>query len=359
MVESTSRMAKTSVPGIYRLPSGLFLVRIRMRFGAASLTFKSMSSAKRWQRATAIGLEDGTLAIYKGVVMPKEEMLRQTSQIITVTQAIERFTQSSDCKVKPGILRLINEGLGELAVAEVDKAAIVHFLDAYSEGKAPSTRNRYISGVSSVMKFCAQRDWIDHNPASLIKKQSEAGNERDRVITVEEEAALRDACDEQDRVLGHIFVMLMATGSRISEITGMRWRDVDMKNKTIRLSSSSTKNKQARTLFIAGRAWERLEEHSKVRPISDDSLVFPYYTGAEYPATRAFRKASNSIGYDWFIPHLTRHTWASRVSAMPGMTVQRLCQLAGWSSWQMAQRYAHAMQSDNHDVMAQLAEQYQ
>ena len=31
MVESTSRMAKTSVPGIYRLPSGLFLVRIRMR----------------------------------------------------------------------------------------------------------------------------------------------------------------------------------------------------------------------------------------------------------------------------------------------------------------------------------------
>ena len=44
MVESTSRMAKTSVPGIYRLPSGLFLVRIRMRFGSASQSFTSMSS---------------------------------------------------------------------------------------------------------------------------------------------------------------------------------------------------------------------------------------------------------------------------------------------------------------------------
>ena len=358
MAESISRMARTSVPGIYKLPSGLFLVRIRMRFGSASQSFTSMSSAKRWQRATAIGLEDGTLAIHKGAVMPKKEMLRQTSQIVTVSQAIERFTQSGDCKVKPSILRFINEGMGELAVTDVDKAAIVNFLDIYCDGKAPSTRNRYISAVSSVLKFCTQRDWIAFNPASLVTKQSEAGNERDRVITVDEEAALRDACDEQDGVLGHIFVMLMATGARISEITGLRWRDVDMKNKTIRLSSSSTKNKQARTLFIAGRAWERLEEHSKVRPISDDSLVFPYYTGAEYPATRAFRKASDSIGYDWFIPHLTRHTWASRVSAMPGMTVQRLCQLAGWSSWQMAQRYAHAMQSDNHDVMAQLAETY-
>ena len=143
MADSISRMAKTSMPGIYKLPSGLFLVRIRMRFGAASLTFKSMSSAKRWQRATAVGLEDGTLAIHKGVVMSKEEMLRRTSQIVTVAQAIERFTQSGDCKVKPDILRLINKGLGELAVADVDKAAIVHFLDAYSEGKAPSTRNRY------------------------------------------------------------------------------------------------------------------------------------------------------------------------------------------------------------------------
>ena len=351
-------MARTSVPGIYKLPSGLFLVRIRMRFGSASQSFTSISFAKRWQRATAIGLEDGTLAIYKGAVMPKKEMLRRTRQIVTVSQAIERFTQSGDCKVKPSILRFINEGMGELAVTDVDKAAIVNFLDIYCDGKAPSTRNRYISAVSSVLKFCSQRDWITFNPASLVTKQSEAGNERDRVITVDEEAALRDACDEQDRVLGHIFVMLMATGARISEITGLSWRDVHIKNKTIRLSSSSTKNKQARTLFIAGRARERLEEHSKVRPINDDSFVFPDNTGAEYSATRAFRKASDSIGYDWFIPHLTRHTWASRVSAMQGMTAQRLCQLAGWSSWRMAQRCAHAMQSDNHDVMARLAETY-
>ena len=46
--------------------------------------------------------------------------------------------------MKPSILRFINEGMGELAVTDVDKAAIVHFLDIYCEGKAPSTRNRYI-----------------------------------------------------------------------------------------------------------------------------------------------------------------------------------------------------------------------
>ncbi len=85
--------------------------------------------------------------------------------------------------------------MGEVAVTDVDKAAIVHFLDIYSEGKAPSTRNRDISAVSSVLKFCTQRDWIAFSPASLVTKQSEAGNERDRVITVDVETALQDACD--------------------------------------------------------------------------------------------------------------------------------------------------------------------
>lgn len=102
-----------------------------MRFGSASQSFTSMTFAKRWQRATAIGLEDGTLAIFEGKVMPKEELLRRTSHIVTISQAIERFTQSGDCKVKPGILRFRNEGMGELAVTEVNKAAILHFLDIY------------------------------------------------------------------------------------------------------------------------------------------------------------------------------------------------------------------------------------
>lgn len=358
MGESTSRMVRTSVPGIYKLSSGLFLVRIRIKAGSVSQSFRSMAGAKQWQRATLLGLESKTLVIRAGQLLEQAEASRLDRTVVSVSDAIERFTASGDCKVKPSILRFIKQGMGHLPVEEVSKSAIVGFLDSYCEGKAPSTRNRYLSAVSSVLKFCAQRDWIDSNPASLVKKFSEAGNERDRVVTIEEERALIEACDASDEVLGHIFSMLMATGARISEITGLRWRDVDLVNRTVRLSSTSTKNKQARTLFIAGRAWDRLDAYAKVRPIDSDSFVFPYHTGAEYPATKAFRKVADEIGYTWFIPHLTRHTWASRVATIPGMTVQRLCQLAGWSSWQMAQRYAHAMQTDNHDVMAKLAEHY-
>lgn len=358
MGETTSRMVRTSVPGIYKLPSGLLLVRIRAKAGAVSQSFHSMSGAKQWQRATLLGLEEKTLTIRAGKLLNQSEAARIDRNVISISDAIERFTRSGDCKVKPSILRFVQQGLGHLPVDEVSKSAIVGFLDTYCEGKAPSTRNRYLSAVSSVLKFCTQRDWIDSNPASLVKKFSEAGNERDRVVTIQEERALIEACDASDETLGHIFSMLMATGARISEITGLRWRDVDLANRTVRLSSTSTKNKQARTLFIAGRAWDRLDAHARVRPINSDSFVFPYHTGAEYPATRAFRKVADAIGYTWFIPHLTRHTWASRVATIPGMTVQRLCQLAGWSSWQMAQRYAHAMQADNHDVMAQLAENF-
>lgn len=334
MSDAISRMVRTSFPGIYKIPSGLFLVRIRVKAGSISQSFHSMSGAKQWQRTTLLGLESKTLTIRAGKLLDQSEAEKLDKGVICVTDAIERFTRSGDCKVKPSILRFIQQGLGHLPVDEVNKSKIVEFLDIYCEGKALSTRNRYLSAVSSVLKFCTQRDWIESNPASLVKKFSEAGNERDRVVTVEEERRLIEACDANDKTLGHIFSMLMATGARISEITGLRWRDVDLASRTLRLSSASTKNKQARTLFIAGRAWERLDAHARVRPIDNDSLVFPYHTGAEYPATRTFRKVADEIGFTWFVAHLTRHTWASRVATIPGMTVQRLCQLAGSSSWQ-------------------------
>jgi len=145
MSDSISRMVRTSVPGIYKIPSGLFLVRIRVKAGSISQSFHSMSGAKQWQRTTLLGLESKTLTIRAGKLLDQSEAEKLDKGVICVTSAIERFTRSVDCKVKPSILRLIQQGLGHLPVDEVNKSKIVEFLDIYCEGKAPSTRNRYLS----------------------------------------------------------------------------------------------------------------------------------------------------------------------------------------------------------------------
>jgi len=76
MGESTSRMVRTSVPGIYKLSSGLFLVRIRIKAGSVSQSFRSMAGAKQWQRATLLGLESKTLVIRAGQLLERAEASR-------------------------------------------------------------------------------------------------------------------------------------------------------------------------------------------------------------------------------------------------------------------------------------------
>ena len=353
-----SRMTKTSVPNVYKLPSGLFLARVRGKYGATSDTFQSMTGAKKWLRESVTGLENKTHVIHHGTLMTVSEARKASKTSVLVSDAIERFTRSGDCKVKPGYLKSINESLGGLTLDELTKAEIVRFLDARCDGLAPATRNRYLSAFSSVLKYANQRDWIEGNPASLVSKQSEAGNARDRVISVEEERALQRALDDYDPAAGDVFALLMLTGARVREITTLRWRDFDVAKSTIRLSAGATKAKKARTLYLAGRAAERMKKRARVRSIDDDALIFTGNRGYEVDATKVFRKVADSIGYDWFVAHLCRHTFASRAAATPGMTVSRLCELCGWSSWAMAARYAHAMNTDTHDVMSAIAEKY-
>ena len=66
---SASRMTKTSVPNVYKLPSGLFLARVRGKYGATSDTFQSMKGAKKWLRllTIAVGLLFTGLAVAQGL----------------------------------------------------------------------------------------------------------------------------------------------------------------------------------------------------------------------------------------------------------------------------------------------------
>ena len=94
MGESTSRMVRTSVPGIYKLPSGLFLARIRITAGSVSHSFRSMAGVKQWQRATLLGLESKTLIIRAGQLLEQAEASKLDRTVVSVSDAIERFTAS-------------------------------------------------------------------------------------------------------------------------------------------------------------------------------------------------------------------------------------------------------------------------
>ena len=68
------------------------------------------------------------------------------------------------------------------------------------------------------MSYAIEVDWRQDNPVTGIKRKSEKGNRRDRVLEVDEERALQAACDEHSEALGLIF-------SSLHGYWRSRWRD--------------------------------------------------------------------------------------------------------------------------------------
>ena len=350
-------MTKTRVRGVYKHKSGGYIARLRRKGVSISRTFASLTSAERWITQTRIGLDDGDLVIRDGEVLSKNEAQRQERTLLNrnLDSLIKRLVDSGECRVKENHLLAIQAELGSKFVEDLTRAECLEFLESHTRGKAPATFNRWRAALHRVMAFAIEVDWRQDNPVTGIKRRSEKGNRRDRLITPSEEKALQAACDAHDTQLGLIFALCMATGARVSEITDLTWRDVDLVRGTLRLGEGATKNYEPRTLVVRGRALDRLKEFTKVVPITRDAAVFVSDSGTRYDATKQFRKAADKIG-DKATLHDCRHSWATRLARVPGMTITQLRDAGGWKSLAMVARYSHEMTDDLADKLELMLE---
>lgn len=198
------------------------------------------------------------------------------------------------------------------------------------------------------MNYANEVDWISGNVVTGIKAKRE-DNRRDHVIDADEEQALLAACEAHDPNgrLPTIFATAMGTGARAGELQGLTWGALDLKAGKARLGWGTTKNRQARTLVIRGDALARLKDYAKVRPINKHELVFQPDEGkAVYEISAEFRKAADSIGKHGVVLHNARHTFATRLARVPGVTLVQLRDALGHRTLQMVARYAHEKTDD-------------
>lgn len=350
MAKSISTMGKTRHAGIYRRPGGKYLARIRNRFGNISKAFTDLDGAYRWRRDAMSDLENGRAVVLEGEVVGIEEAERRQrqSQGRSLKDLIKRFKQTGECRVPQPHLDQYEDTLGDIPVDEITRADVQDLLDKHTIGRAPATFNRYRAGIHRLMNFARELDWVRDNVVTGIKRKRE-DNRRDRLIRGDEERALLAACEVHDPQgrLATMFLLAMATGARVGELQGLTWGSLDLKAGTARLGWGSTKNKQARTLIIRGKALARLQVYAKVQPLNKDELVFRNHIGnSPYDATKEFRLVADSIGLTDVVLHNCRHTFATRMARVPGMTLVMLRDALGHKSLAMVQRYAHEMTDD-------------
>ena len=209
---------------------------------ARTATFRTKTEARKWARRIEV-------AIDQGKHLPPTESKRKS-----VRDLMERYKTTVIPRQKDQVnpIRHANfwiERLGELKLSRLNRAVLVRLRDELSETKAPSTVNRYLAVMSHACTLAEREwEWLETNPMRKIGRLKEP-NGRVRYLSDKERESLLKATRESEHPHLHVIVLIaLTTGARRSEILGLQWKDIDLKQG--RAILENTKNNDRRSLTL-------------------------------------------------------------------------------------------------------------
>ncbi|MCK5673415.1 MAG: tyrosine recombinase [Spirochaetales bacterium] len=242
---------------------------------------------------------------------------------------------------------LNNQSLGFEKVEPKKVRSFVADLDRKKLKK--SSINRIISSVKNFYKYCIRYDVLDINPFAHVRSISNTRKIPD-VLSFAEIQKMIDLTDNtflgiRDRV---ILELLYSTGCRVSELTGMKVKEIDLKK---RMALVHGKGGKARWVFLTkGTALElasylplRKSYLNKTGSPDDGSLILN--VKGRSLSVRGVRYIINkyimSIGVNKHVsPHTFRHTFATHM-LNNGAGIRIVQEMLGHSSIATTQIYTH------------------
>ena len=230
-------------------------------------------------------------------------------------------------------LRWTDTYLRNTLLTEIDGDQIEAMAKARESTKvSPTTVNRMLEVVRAILRK-AQKEWgwIYNVPVIRMRK---INDKRIRWLTLSESKQLLAElpCHLHDMAL-----FTLCTGLRESNVTNLKWEDIDLSKRHTLIHSDESKTKKAIPVPLNTQALELLHKIKGNHP----TFVFTYKGN---PVTRcnnhAWRKALVRANINDFRWHDLRHTWASW-HVQNGTSLHELQQLGGWSNYETVLRYAH------------------
>jgi integrase len=269
------------------------------------------------------------------------ETLEETTR--TFDELMERYlnehvARKSQPRHYRGYANSLTAFFGGRTLAEITPKLIVEYKNRrYAAGLKPASINRELANLKKAFNLAVREwEWCRDNPVSRVSMERE-NNQRDRWLSLEEEARLLHACAPW---LHDLVTFALHTGMRMGEILELPWRGVDFSRRTVTVFRS--KNGERRTIPVNQTVLAVLKEKAKVRSLKTD-LVFcsKVFTPMESGhLRRSFRLALTKARIEDFHFHDLRHTFATRL-VQAGVDLYKVQRLLGHKSPIMTQRYAH------------------
>lgn len=252
---------------------------------------------------------------------------------------------------------LLSKGLADITRADFDRFKAQRL----SAGIHPSTVNRDLDRLKAALTMAVAWGHLEANPLQGVKRIRRDIEDRVRYLTPDEERRLREALQRretrrrQERASGdawkaerdmeplgafgaytdHLMPLVLLainTGLRRGELTALRWTDIDLPGRRLKVRAASAKSGRLRHVPLNAEAYAVVEVMHRE---SGAPKLFDVQT---------FRKAwlalLDDAGIEDFRFHDLRHTFASKL-VMAGVDLNTVRELLGHSDIKMTLRYAH------------------
>jgi integrase len=263
-------------------------------------------------------------------------------------------------------LRRVKQGLGDRRLSELTHREVQAFVDQLvSEGHASSTIRNTLDPLRAICRHAAKRGAIAVNPTADLDVPHDRGAEQ-RVVSRREASELLDALPESERPF---WATALYTGLRSGELRALRWSDIDLDKRLIRVSRSWDDNGSEvepktegsrRTVPIVPRLAKLLDAHRERTERGDDDLVFGAAASRPFERSTIRRRALSAWKDKGLAPlkvHECRHTAASFLIAS-GLNAKAVSTILGHASIAITfDRYGH-MFKGSEDEAGRLLDRY-
>lgn len=253
-------------------------------------------------------------------------------------------------RTKKYIYNVIPDWFRRLKLTEIATVHIERLQSAQLQrGVSVSTVNKICNLVMASLRKAYDWDYITEFRIKYHPLKGET--KRLRYLTEEECIKLINVAREP---LRSMIIIALHTGMRKGEILGLRWEDIDFKNRVIHLEK--TKNHERRDIHMNETVYQTLLRLKTAPQVSLKWVFVNPKTGERfercYPK-REFQQVCKKAGIEDFHFHDLRHTFASHL-VMRGVDIKTVQELLGHKKIEMTLRYSHLAESHKAEAVRKL-----
>ena len=254
------------------------------------------------------------------------------------------------------LTKIIKPLLGDLRISEATPARLQRFMTPVAKENGPGAAKGCRSVLSGMFAMAVRNDALRSNPVAAIEGIAKGPSRASSALPLDEVPAFRKLIREDAEMrrldLSDLLEFMLFTGCRIGEALALRWKYVDLDEKSVTFQATVSRAKgqglvlqehgktesSARTIRVPEEVLEILRRRLSA-DLPSDELVFPSMLGKlrDTSNTEAdWRVNRDRLGYPGLSSHAFRKTVATALD-VSGLSARAIAEYLGHKRPSMTQ----------------------